>query len=541
MSHRRSHAALVALILASATAVAAAAPVGASTGAGGDEVALDSQVTDATSVPFRLRPDFNGDSRADLAVGVRGENLGFDNQGAVNVIYGSPSGLTSTENQFWSQDVPGVLGTGEAQDSFGQAVGWADFDGDGFDDLAVGVPGDAVGGKDDAGAVNVIYGSATGLITSGNQLWTQASAGIPGEPREFDFFGNSLSGRDFNGDGFGDLAIGAFGDGKDGFPRDCGSVQILYGSAAGLSAAGNQWLHQLKGKAQRFDWFGHTLAAGDFDNDGFHDLAIGAPYEEYGGMFQVGAVNVMYGSATGLKTAGNQLWHQAIAGVAGDPANAEHLGFSLSTADFDGDNVSDLAIGIEQDDVGAVAGAGSALVLYGSGSGLTATGSQLWNQDSTGVADSAEALEGNSDVVGGDFDADGFADLAIGFQRENVGSAVDAGAVNVIYGTASGLSSIGNQFWSQDSASVEQVAEETDGFGGALMRADFDGDDFFDLAIGVPGEHVGGGVRGGSVSVLYGSGSGLTATGNEVWNQNTTGILDFSENPDFFGESVADL
>ena len=74
-------------------------------------------------IPFPLRPDFNGDSHADLAVGVRGENLGADNQGAVNVIYGSPSGLTATENQLWSQDVPGVLGTGEAQDSFGKAVG----------------------------------------------------------------------------------------------------------------------------------------------------------------------------------------------------------------------------------------------------------------------------------------------------------------------------------------------------------------------------------------------------------------------------------
>ena len=73
--------------------------------------------------------------------------------------------------------------------------------------------------------------------------------------------------------------IGAFGDGKDGFPRDTGSAHVLYGSAAGLTATGNQWLHQLKGKPQRFDWFAHTLAAGDFDNDGFPDLAIAAPYE----------------------------------------------------------------------------------------------------------------------------------------------------------------------------------------------------------------------------------------------------------------------
>ena len=87
---------------------------------------------------------------------------------------------------------PGVLGTGETHDAFGIALGWADFDGDGFDDLAVGADGDVVGGVDQAGGVNVIYGSAGGLTATGNQLWTQDSAGIPGEPRVGDFLGNSL-------------------------------------------------------------------------------------------------------------------------------------------------------------------------------------------------------------------------------------------------------------------------------------------------------------------------------------------------------------
>ena len=177
-------------------------------------------------------------------------------------------------------------------------------------------------------------------------------------------------------------------------------------------------------------------------------------------------------------------------------------------------------------------------MLYGSGGGLTATGSQVWNQDSSGIADSAEALEGNSDVVGGDFDGDGFADLALGFQYENIGSAEDAGAVNVIYGTAAGLSSVGNQFWHQDVASVLEEAETTDWFGAALTRADFDGDGFFDLVIGVPAENVTESVGGGSINVLYGSAAGLSATGNEVWNQNSPGILDLSENPDFFAESL---
>jgi hypothetical protein len=519
-------------VIASATLLASVATFG---------VAATASASDSSaSGPFTLRPDFNGDGFPDLAVGVRGENLGSDNQGAVNVIYGSAAGLTDNDNQFWSQDAPGVLGVGEAQDSFGDAIGWADFNGDGFDDMAVGVPGDTVSGKDDAGAVNVIYGSAAGLVATGNQLWSQASANIPGEPRQYDFFGNAVIGRDFNRDGFDDLAIGAFGDGKDGLPRDSGSVQMIYGSASGLQSTGNQQLHQLKGKAQRFDWFGHTLAAGDFDGDGFPDLAIGAPYETFAGIPAAGAVNVMYGSATGIQAAGNQLWHQAKPDIPGDPGESEHLGFSLTVGDFNADDRSDLVVGIEQDTVGSQGGAGSALALYGSPDGLRATGSQLWNQDSAGIAGVAEANDRAEDVLAGDFDGDGFADLAIGFPGDDVGSVPDAGAVNVICGTAAGLSATGNQLWTQDSTGVLETAEDTDWFGTALTRADYDNDGFDELVIGVPGESVSASVHGGAVNVLYGSASGVTATGNQVWSQDSPGILDFSENPDFFGENLAD-
>jgi hypothetical protein len=529
---------LLAAASVAAVSVGAALPAAAS---GPSEPATVSTTTvDPTTVPNALRPDFNGDGFADLAVGVPGESLGSDNQGAVNVIYGSATGLTATENQLWSQDVPGVLGTGEANDRFGNAVGWGDLNGDGFDDLAVGVPDDRVAGKSDAGAVNVIYGSPDGLAVTGNQLWSQDSTGIPGEPRTFDFFGNTVISRDFNGDGFGDLAIGAFGDGKDGFPRDTGSVQVLYGSAAGLASTGNQWLHQLKGKPQRFDWFGHTLGSGDFDADGYFDLAIGAPYETQGGIAQAGAVNVMYGSPSGLQAAGNQYWHQATPGISGDPGQSEHFGYSLSVSDFNGDNNADLAIGIEQDDVGAAAGAGSAQVLYGSAAGLTSTGNQLWNQDSAAIADTAETSDTVSDVVAGDFDGDGFADLAMGFQLEDLGATDDAGAVNVIYGAASGLNASGNQFWTQDSSSVEEVAEETDWFGAALTRGDYDGDGYFDLAIGVPGESITSTVLGGAVNVVYGTTAGLAATNDQLWSQDSPGILDSSENPDFFGESVVE-
>src|SRR5262245_36665004 len=85
----------------------------------------------------------------------------------------------------------------------------ADFNGDGYSDLAIGVPGEEVGGKKQAGAVNVIYGSATGLSAGGgdtgvppNQLWTQDSPGVLGVAEKEDAFGSAIAAGDFNGDGY---------------------------------------------------------------------------------------------------------------------------------------------------------------------------------------------------------------------------------------------------------------------------------------------------------------------------------------------------
>ena len=88
--------------------------------------------------------------------------------------------------------------------------------------------------------------------------------------------------------------------------------------------------------------------------------------------------------------------------------------------------------------------------------------------------------------VRADFNGDGFDDLAIGVLLEDVGSIVDAGAVNVIYGTANLLSAANDQFFTQNTTNIEDTAEASDNFGSALTSGDFNGDGFDDLAIGVP-------------------------------------------------------
>jgi hypothetical protein len=130
--------------------------------------------------------DFNGDQRADLAIGAPGEN---DFAGVVQVLYGSAARLTATGSQLWSQDSPGIAGAAERGDLFGLALAGADFNGDGRADLAIGAEGE----NNASGVVHVLYGSAGGLTASGSQLWSQDSPGIAGTAEARDFFGAALA------------------------------------------------------------------------------------------------------------------------------------------------------------------------------------------------------------------------------------------------------------------------------------------------------------------------------------------------------------
>ena len=151
----------------------------------------------------------------------------------------------------------------EEDDLFGAALTAGDFNGDGYADLAIGVPGEDIvnNSEDDGGAVNVIYGSANGLIAAGNQLWDQGSTSIAGAPEAGDRFGRALTAGDYNGDGYADLAIGVpFEDIDNNSEDDGGAVNVIYGSSNGLTAAGNQIWDQgtpsVLGAAEAGDVFG---------------------------------------------------------------------------------------------------------------------------------------------------------------------------------------------------------------------------------------------------------------------------------------------
>jgi hypothetical protein len=508
-------------------------PVGATAGPG---AAATGSGTPAPS-------DFNGDGFSDLAIGVRGEDVGpVLHTGAINVLYATVAGLTATGNQFWDQASTGSASNG-FDDGFGFASTSGDFDGDGWDDAAVSAPGKEVGGAELAGAVSVLYGSASGLAAAGSQQWTQNSADVEDDAETEDFFGWSLVAGDFNGDGFDDLAIGVPGEtvaGRD----DAGAVSVLLGTPSGLTATGDQRWHQdstdINNKAETDDNFGLGVGSGDFDGNGYDDLAVGVPLENLEKGDNGGGVNVIYGSATGLTSVADNFWHQDVADINNEVESDDWFGYRVAGGDFNGDGFDDLLTGVPDEDLSGGADAGGISVIYGSASGLSAAGDDFWHQDSTGITNEAETGdEFGISVAAGDFDGDGFDDAAAGVTGEDVSGASESGGVAVIYGTAGGLDDPNNDFWHQDITGIMDSAEFVDLFGFAVMAANFGNGPEDDLAVGVVLEVVTGENSAGAVNVIYGSPSDLISTGNQFWHQDRGGILDTAEADDWFGFGLA--
>jgi hypothetical protein len=479
--------------------------------------------------------DFNGDGADDLATGIPYDDgiVGFEiaDCGAVVVRYGVPGeGLAGgSASTFLNQIGGGGPDPAEEGDLFGGTLAACDLDGDGFDELVVGVPAEDVGSLQDAGAVQVYRGAAGGLHATADRFLTQNTPGVPGDSESFENTGVSVACGDFDADGFADLAFGVEESLESDDAYVAGAVIVVHGSAVGLDTNRSYSIHQnspgIEGTAEHWDLFGRALAVGDFDGDGYADLAVGVPGEDAtanGPLAGRGAVQVVFGSASGLSQRDVVRAEGALGGV---PQHGDRLGHALAAGDFDGDSFDDLAIGVPWKDVnlgGLAVDAGQIYAIYGAVGGFDFSRTALWTATAIHFPGASAPNESfGYSLAAGDFDRDGRDDLAIG---EPWGDSVvpDDGLVNVLMGSEGGLSNARRHGLTSGYHGHPGVANQANrNYGFAVATGDFDGDGYVDLAVGAPYEGENNITDVGAAVVLYGSlfSDGLDVGNAGFWSQ----------------------
>ena len=334
--------------------------------------------------------DVNGDGYADVVVGGSYVNYGA---GQAYVYLGSATGVSST---------PATTLTGvSVGDHFGASVASAgDVNGDGYADLVVG----AYSARNSAGVLvgqaSVYLGSADGVAQSPATVLTGTNM--------YDGVGGSVaSAGDVNGDGFGDIVVGATGA-----ANSSGTASVFLGSALGVVPAPATVLTGSYG--QHSSYGGSVACAGDVNGDGYADIAVGATEDSA----TPGVVEVYFGGANGLVAT------SAIV-VQGQSVNSGFGGAVAGAGDVNQDGYADLLVAAQ----GENGGVGAAYVFLGSTQGIA-------NAPTTALlGPSAGAAFGRSVAGAGDVDGDGRGDILVG--APHVGNGI--GQVNVYRGGINGV------------------------------------------------------------------------------------------------------
>ena len=417
---------------------------------------------DFSGISLSSAGDVNGDGYDDLIIGAPyADPGGDDNAGETYIVYGGAStpGTGGVLDLGALDGSNGFTLTGiDVGDNSGRSVSSAgDVNGDGYDDLIIGARGADPNG-DNSGETYIVYGGASAPGTDGvldlsslNGTNGFILTGIDAS----DYSGQSVSSAgDVNGDGYGDLIIGAFEADPNG--DNSGETYIVYGGANAPGTGGVLDLGALNGTngfilagIDRYDSSGISVSsAGDVNGDGYDDLIIGA-YRADG---FAGETYLIYGGATGTESL-VPVTAQGTAAADNFTGNASADSFTaIATNDVVRGGAGDDNIRVTSLDFAAIDGgtgqdtlvldgAGLALDLTGPGHAgvdsvelfdLSGTGANSLVLDALAVFDVTEEREGSAaslDVLG---DADDRVDLS-GSSFALTGMAVEDGTTYIVY------------------------------------------------------------------------------------------------------------
>ena len=222
--------------------------------------------------------DVNGDGFGDIAAGAPEYDDGvLADEGAAFVWLGSLTGPAATPD--WSFGAWQSFGLG----SFGDSVaGAGDVNGDGFDDLVVGAPQSTSTNTNDGRAL-LFEGSSGAQPLGSTPAWSVYGG------QSFAFAGTSVAGTgDVNGDGYGDVAVGAPGTGGTGRVAVYLGDPLGLGTSAVFSRTGSQGGQELGAS---------VASAGDTNGDGVDDLIAGAPFWDVTTSGAEGKASIFLGNA----------------------------------------------------------------------------------------------------------------------------------------------------------------------------------------------------------------------------------------------------
>ncbi|MFG3656683.1 FG-GAP-like repeat-containing protein [Streptomyces sp. NPDC047706] len=433
----------------------------------------------AAAAPSGLASDFNGDGYRDVAFGAWNADVGSaSGAGAVVVMYGSSSGISTARKTVITQNSAGVPGTAESSDRFGYSLAAGDLNGDKYADLVVGSQYEGVGTRKGIGSVLVVWGGTKGL--TGASALPQPPAG---QLTEWGGYSSGVATGDFDGDGRTDVTvtgqshthlyrgpftrtgaplshhgIGELGSTYEVFAGDLTgdrAAERLYPFATDADLRGDirYFRHDPTGHAEHpeSDYAqvklekadGEAGAIGDINGDGHGDVVLGDhtdPERARPGGHKGGQITVWYGGSNGPDPAQTPtVIHQDTAGVPDVGEAADGFGTAVAVGDVNGDKYADVAVGTPGEDNGPAKDTGSVMILFGSASGLTGAGAKLYTQNTTGVPGSNETGDFFGQAVRlTDLDKDGRADLVVGTAYEN-----EAGGVTVLRGATTGLTATG--------------------------------------------------------------------------------------------------